>query len=245
MLYDGSIEIWATLGPSSLNREVIQAISGEVSMFRLNLSHLHDVIDPVKFIRKHSNVPICLDTDCGKYGEFGLLNEDFDSYKITDADIVKLSDGFRYGVKTIALSFAQNKKQVEDLKDKFECDSVIAKIESPNGIHNLTDINEIADALLIDRGDLSRSIDIEKIPAIQEEIIKKCSKVYVATNMMDTLSNTGVPSTGEVNDVWCTLQQGAAGIVLAGETAIGKHPIECVQMVRRIINEFQRVQNQS
>ena len=92
---------------------------------------------------------------------------------------------------------------------------------------------------------MSGEVSIEKIPNIQKRIIRKGHwenrKVYVATNMMESMMHKPQPTPGEVNDVYNTLLDGADGIVLAGETAIGQYPVETANMIKRIINEFQGV----
>lgn len=233
-------KIWATLGPSSLNADVIYQIKEYVSVFRLNLSHVEKSENDIKLIQSVCSVPICLDMDCGKYGELHKLNHRIESYGITGEDIDHLNIGKKYGCEFIALSFARDDSDVLWLRSMYPKQKIISKIESKPGLDNIDAIEKVSDFLLIDRGDLSRSVSIEKIPQIQHVILQSFKNVYVATNMMDVLSNTGKPSTGEVNDVWATLQSGAAGIVLAGETAIGSHPVESVEMIWRIIREFEK-----
>jgi pyruvate kinase len=100
------------------------------------------------------------------------------------------------------------------------------------------------DQILIDRGDLSREIDIEKIPFIQRMIISyaksKETPVYVATNLLESMIKDSSPTRAEANDVASTLLMGASGLVLAAETAIGKHPVEAVGMINLIIKQYNR-----
>jgi pyruvate kinase len=109
---------------------------------------------------------------------------------------------------------------------------------------NLTAIADKSDAILIDRGDLSREVPIEQIPAIQKMIIRKAqahgAKVYVATNLLESMTSAPTPTRAEVNDVYNTLADGADGLVLAAETAIGQYPVGCARMVVRIVQQFQR-----
>ena len=98
-----------------------------------------------------------------------------------------------------------------------------------------------ADQILIDRGDLSRRISIEKIPFLQRRIIATArwldTPVYVATNLLESMIIKKSPTRAEVNDVVSTLLMGANGLVLAAETAIGNHPVGAVQMIQKIIRE--------
>ena len=99
--------------------------------------------------------------------------------------------------------------------------------KNSNGFMNLTDIAQKSNAILIDRGDLSREFPIERIPSLQMRIIEKCKAmkrpVYVATNLLESMTNNEGPTRAEANDVASTLLMGASGLVLAAETAIGKY----------------------
>ena len=119
---------------------------------------------------------------------------------------------------------------------------IISKIECLNGLFNLSEIATRSDAILIDRGDLSRQVNVEKLPFAQKDIIRRSKQlgvpVYVATNLMESMVTSPHPTRAEVNDVYNTLIDGADGLVLAAETAIGAYPVASVSMVRRIIEEF-------
>jgi len=102
----------------------------------------------------------------------------------------------------------------------------------------------LVDQILIDRGDLSREVPIEKIPFIQRSIISYArmyeTPVYVATNLLESMINHGSPTSAEANDVASTLLMGASGLVLAAETAIGQYPVELVEMIAAIIKQFEQ-----
>jgi hypothetical protein len=121
---------------------------------------------------------------------------------------------------------------------------VISKIESRSGLENLEEIAAESDALLIDRGDLSRQVALEMLPQAQKYIIKRANeigcRVYVATNLLESMVSMPTPTRAEVNDIYNTLADGADGLVLAAETAIGKYPIQCASMVNKIIRAFHR-----
>ena len=95
---------------------------------------------------------------------------------------------------------------------------------------------------MIDRGDLSREVPIEKIPLAQENIIKMSKKnkipVYVATNLLETMIKDSLPTRAESHDIYSTLKQGSSGLVLAAETAIGMNPIKCVIFLKKCIKAF-------
>ena len=108
-------------------------------------------------------------------------------------------------------------------------------------IENIDGIIDRADEILIDRGDLSRKVPIEKVPFLQRKIIamarQRETPVFVATNLLESMVTRKSPTRAEVNDVVSTLLMGADGLVLAAETAIGSYPVEAVAMVRRLIDE--------
>ena len=149
----------------------------------------------------------------------------------------------KYNLKYFAMSFVNFEQDIEDVKfivgkNKF----LISKIETNNAIKNIKSISKKSNALLIDRGDLSRYIPIENIPVAQEQIVyftKKMNKpTYVATNLLETMINESEPTRAESHDIYSTLKQGANGLVLAAETAIGKDPVKCIKFLKKCINSF-------
>ena len=159
-----------------------------------------------------------------------------------DHEALTLTSGV--GVSHVALSFAHTAADVDTIRSLVDPGTkVIAKIECLAGLRNLSEIGERADALLIDRGDLSRELAIERIPAAQDHIIEAAHRldrpVYVATNLLESMTAHPYPTRAEVNDVIRTLESGADGLVLAAETAIGAYPVGCAAMIRRLIREFQ------
>ena len=122
--------------------------------------------------------------------------------------------------------------------------NLISKIETSEAIKNLDKIIKASDKILIDRGDLSRYVPIENIPIVQMQILKKANlkkkKCYVATNLLESMVVKREPTRAEVNDIYNTLIDGANGLVLAAETAIGKYPRECIEMILRVSKVFQK-----
>ena len=157
-----------------------------------------------------------------------------------DREAVKI--GLANGVSNFALSFTNSASDIEELRAICgdQC-NIISKIESYSGVKNLNEIMERADSILIDRGDLSREIQIERIPFMQRKIIAsaqlKKTPVFVATNLLETMTASRSPTRAEVNDVVSTLEMGASGLVLAAETAIGAYPVDAVKMIRSLITE--------
>ena len=163
---------------------------------------------------------------------------------LTDKDTGAIKIGLDMGLTHFALSFANHPDDVELIRKHAGPESfIISKIESRSGLSNLEDIATRSDALLIDRGDLSRDIPIELIPRTQKQILRRGhvmnTPVYVATNLLESMVATPTPTRAEVNDIYNTLLDGADGLVLAAETAIGKFPIHCASMIARLIRSYE------
>jgi pyruvate kinase len=161
----------------------------------------------------------------------------------TDKDLDAIALGTRMGVQHFALSFASDPGAVAQLRGLVPASSyVIAKIENRAGIRNIDPIMRASDAILIDRGDLSREVPIEQVPIYQKYIIRRANTankpVFVATNLLESMVERRIPTVAEANDIMNTLLDGAHGLVLAAETAIGAHPVQCLDMVRRLLSSF-------
>ena len=166
---------------------------------------------------------------------------------LTEKDHQAISIGCELGVRHFALSFAGQADEVNQLRELAGSDSfIISKIESRRALKNLKGIASVSDALLIDRGDLSREVPIERIPATQKYIMEQAKKsrvkVYVATNLLESMITAPTPTRAEVNDIYNTLVDGANGLVLAAETAIGHYPVQCADMIVRLIREFNQTE---
>ena len=162
---------------------------------------------------------------------------------LTDKDIQAIKIAKKLNVKNFALSFANNEADVKYFRKLIGGQAdLISKIETMEAIKNLEVIIKNSDKILIDRGDLSRYVPIEKIPIVQIQILKKANlkktKCYVATNLLETMVKNSQPTRAESNDIFSTLDKGADGLVLAGETAIGKYPIECVKFIKKSIKTY-------
>ena len=163
---------------------------------------------------------------------------------LTEKDVASIEIGLELGLTHFALSFANHPDDVEYIRGLAGDDAfIISKIESRSGLANLDEIATRSDALLVDRGDLSRDIPIELIPKTQKQILRRGREldtpVYVATNLLESMVSTSAPTRAEVNDIYNTLLDGADGLVLAAETAIGNYPIECASMISRLIKTYE------
>lgn len=171
------------------------------------------------------------------------INRDIPMKPLTIKDLECIEIAKEMKITQYALSFANRGSDVDYVRSLVGKDAtIISKIECNNGLKNLSEITQKSDAILIDRGDLSREQPIERIPVLQEKIIEVAKKlstdVYVATNLLETMITSPMPTRAEVNDIYHTLKSGANGLVLAAETAIGKYPTQAVEMVRKLMHEY-------
>ena len=164
---------------------------------------------------------------------------------LTEKDLQAINIAKQFNVKMFALSFANSSNDILILRSKLDKkDLIISKIETKKGFFNRKKIASVSNAILIDRGDLSRYIEISKIPLAQRIIIKDAKKlkkeVYVATNLLETMIMSNDPTRAESNDVYSSLETGCSGLVLAAETAIGNNPVECIKFLKQCLHVFYR-----
>ncbi|MBT8199642.1 MAG: sulfate adenylyltransferase [Acidimicrobiia bacterium] len=174
-----------------------------------------------------------------------VIERDLSLPPLTAKDVKALAIGRDLGITHFALSFANKGEDVLEIRTHVGNDAfVISKIESRGGVQNLEEIASHSDALLIDRGDLSRQVPIELLPQAQKSLIKRGNAantpVYVATNLLESMVSSSTPTRAEVNDIHNTLADGADGLVLAAETAIGQYPIRCASMISKVIRGYQQ-----
>ncbi len=154
----------------------------------------------------------------------------------------------KYGIKYFTLSFMESPDSVLKFKLLYPDAIVYSKIESKKGLENFLEIAKISDGILIDRGDLSSQVSLEKIPFIQKLILRKVSELgkeaFVATNTLEQMAFSLKPNKAEVNDIINTILDGATGIALTKEVAVGKHPIETVNMLSNLISQVEFVQKE-
>lgn len=176
---------------------------------------------------------------------------------ITPKDIEDLEFGIKNKVDFVALSFVRTAKEVYDLKyliKKFErkynkqknypTTRIIVKIEKPEAVENFDEILEATDGVMVARGDLGIEMPAPKVPLIQKEIIEKCLElgkpVIVATQMLDSMIRNPRPTRAEVSDVANAVIDHTDAVMLSGESAFGKYPVESVATMSKIINETEK-----
>ena len=163
---------------------------------------------------------------------------------ITEKDHKDLELGMELGVDWVALSFVQRPEDIIEGKRLIAGRAgLLAKLEKPSAIEHLDEIVGLADALMVARGDLGVELPPEDVPAIQKQIIyssRRAGKpVVVATQMLESMIHTPTPTRAEASDVATAIYDGADAVMLSGETAVGKYPVEAVSMMDRIVKRVE------
>ena len=161
---------------------------------------------------------------------------------LTEKDKEDLQFGIKEGFDFIAVSFVRNAECIEEIRNIITAAhssmKIIAKIESKEGVAHFDDIVTAADGIMIARGDLGVEVDSKKLPQLQKEFIKKCNYegkiVITATQMLDSMIRKPRPTRAEVTDVANAINDGTDALMLSGETANGKYPIEAATMMASI-----------
>ena len=179
---------------------------------------------------------------------FNLPNTNISQPALTDKDIKDAIFSAKQNVDWIALSFVRHDSDVKSLIKIIEKNTdhripVIAKIEKPEGVKNIDEIMKHASGIMVARGDLGVEIDAAEIPLIQKKLVYKAKKaripVIIATQMMESMMESMNPNRAEVNDVANSVMDGADAVMLSGETSVGKHPVEVVQTISKIIGKVE------
>jgi pyruvate kinase len=165
---------------------------------------------------------------------------------LTVKDKKDLKFGLANGIDYVALSFVREADNIRDIK-KFMGKNrvpVIAKLEKPEALNNLDEIIAETDGIMVARGDLGVEIFSAQVPVVQKEIIEKCIQagkpVITATQMLDSMMTNPIPTRAETSDVANAVFDGSDAVMLSGETAFGKFPVESVKMMESIIDEAEK-----
>ena len=162
---------------------------------------------------------------------------------LTEKDIKDLNFALEHNVEWIGLSFVRSVTDVVDLKklirEKKKHARVIAKIEKPEALKEIDNIIDLADGIMVARGDLGVELPMEQVPIIQKMLVEKCINasrpVIIATQMMESMIENFTPTRAEVNDVANAVMDGADAVMLSAETSVGKYPVEVIHCMQKII----------
>ncbi len=162
---------------------------------------------------------------------------------LSEQDKKDILFGIENDIDFIAASFVSTKKDMQELKDFLHANGgddieIIAKIENQSGVDNVEEICEIANGIMVARGDLGVEIPFVKLPAVQKAIIQKCrsigKRVVTATEMLESMINNPRPTRAEISDVANAVYDGSSAVMLSGESAQGKYPVQAVQVMAEI-----------
>jgi pyruvate kinase len=164
---------------------------------------------------------------------------------LTPKDRADLDAALDAGIDWVALSFIQRADDVAEAKKITRGRAaVMAKIEKPQAVNRLSEIMDITDALMVARGDLGVEMPLEKVPGVQKQMTRSARRagkpVVVATQMLESMITSPVPTRAEVSDVATAIYDGADAVMLSAESAAGKYPIEAVATMNRIAEEVER-----
>ncbi len=163
---------------------------------------------------------------------------------LTEKDLKDLDFILEHDLDWCALSFVRTAEDIIDLRHRINAAGknihIIAKIEKPAAVEAIDAIIEATDGVMVARGDLGVEYPIEKLPLIQKLIVRKCLKatkpVIIATQMMESMISSFMPTRAEANDVANAVLDGADALMLSGETSVGQHPVQVIDYMVRIIH---------
>ncbi len=162
---------------------------------------------------------------------------------LTSQDIADIKFGIENDFDIIAASFVRKASDVVEIRKVLEKNGgsdilVISKIENREGIRNFDEILKVSDGIMVARGDLGVEIPVEEVPIVQKNIIEKCYRngkpVITATQMLDSMIRNPRPTRAEASDVANAIYDGTSGVMLSGETAAGKYPLETIAVMAKI-----------
>ncbi|WP_263365049.1 pyruvate kinase [Edaphobacter bradus] len=167
---------------------------------------------------------------------------------LTEKDEEDLAFAIGQGVDTIAVSFVRTADDIRHVKKRLaalKSDAwIIAKLEKPQAVEHLDSILDVTDAIMVARGDLGVEVPPEKVPAIQKHIIRRAAEyrkpVITATQMLESMIENPRPTRAEASDVANAIYDGSDAVMLSGESAVGKYPVEAVAMMAKIVAETEQ-----
>ncbi|AFH48315.1 Pyruvate kinase [Ignavibacterium album JCM 16511] len=213
-----------------------------------NLILIDDGLIRLSIIEKTENSVICKVLNNGTLKSrkgMNLPGMNLSTPSITEKDYENLEFALKHRVDFIALSFVRSAEDVIELKNwllmKGKEIPVIAKIEKKEAVEQIDEILKIADGIMIARGDLGVELQPQEVPVLQKSIIRKCNcagkMVITATQMLESMINSPIPTRAEASDVANAVWDGTDVVMLSGETSVGKFPVRTVQIMNDILKK--------
>ena len=198
---------------------------------------------------------VCKALNTGKLGSRKTVNVPglkLNLPALSAKDIDDITKGIKAGFDYIAASFVRRASDVQEIRKLLndnggERVKIISKIESQEGIDNFEEILELSDGIMVARGDMGVEIPMEQVPVVQKHFIKRCNAVgkpvVTATQMLETMTSNPRPTRAEVSDVANAVYDRTSCIMLSGECAMGKYPVECVETMVKISKSIEGTVN--
>lgn len=183
-----------------------------------------------------------------------LLGVDLYPPTLTEADLCNIRDAGAYGVTGVMLPFVRNAEDLWNLKQALKRENaenirIFAKIENMDGVKRLPELLPHCDEIIIARGDLGNAVPLWELPVIQERIARTCMAAgkpfMVVTQMLASMEQQAVPTRAEVSDIYRAVSQGAASVMLTGETASGKYPVEAMRYLVQTVCASEKYRNEA
>lgn len=168
---------------------------------------------------------------------------------LTESDRKNITDAKEYGITGVMLPFVRDRKDLQNLKEALKEAGIddmriFAKIENRDGIRQLSELLMDCDEVVIARGDLGNDVPLWELPVIQAQIARQCTEAgkpfMVVTQMLASMEESAVPTRAEVSDIFLALQEGAASLMLTGETAAGKYPADAMMYMANTVKEAEK-----
>ena len=227
-------------GDIPISREILNALSVKENI------KLSDGKLELKPIKKNKESIIAKATNSYTLLSEQSINQNglrYPSEYPTKNDVKAIRFGLKNKLNTFALSFISNAKDVEKVRKIAGKDSVlISKIERREGVDNFKEIVDASDIVMIARGDLGLNMDISNVPKLQEKFIVEAHQlrkpVIVATQVLESMVNSSIPTRAEADDVFTAVEEGTDALMLSEETAIGNYPVKAVKTLVHLIDTF-------
>ena len=231
---------------------------GDETKVSVNYTNLHNEMAPggeitvcngmVKFrvqeIVGHDIVCVCeVGGELSNRKSMSFPNKVMSGPYLSEQDRADILFGIEQGVDFIAASFVSTRQDVQDIRDLLDANGgsdieIIAKIENQAGVDNVVDICQVAGGIMIARGDLGVEIPFVRLPDVQKRLSKTCrllgKRVITATEMLESMIHNPRPTRAEISDVANAVYEGTSCVMLSGETAAGKYPVEAVRTMAEI-----------